>query len=177
MLHIFYGPVNDLIKEETSKLLDQNNYTKENIIYYDLEEKNISSLLFDAKMPSLFNDKKVLIGQNAIFLTGQKSKIEHSIDDLIKLIGKNIGDTLIVLTVNTEKLDKRKKVVKELEKENIITFIPELQGTKLVNHITEFFKTKNLQIDNSEANYLIKKLHGKYNLLKNKCKGLYFKKK
>ena len=78
--YLIYGPNYSLIKKEIDKIAT--NYS--DIIKYDLSNDKIDLLLNDASCMSIFNEKKIIIGENALFLTSNSSNIEHDLEYLTK---------------------------------------------------------------------------------------------
>ncbi|WP_025728003.1 DNA polymerase III subunit delta [Atopobacter phocae] len=87
-----------------------------NIMVYDLEQNTIQQAIQEAETLPFFGDRKVVIAKNAYFLTGQKSKLklEHQTDALIKYLSHPAIETIFILTAPYNKLDKRKKITKQL---------------------------------------------------------------
>ena len=167
MIYIIYGLVLETLKAKAKEIIIKNKFNIEDASTYDLEEVSLSNLLYDAKVTSLFDSKKLLLGYNALFLTGQKSKIDHNTEELEKIIETEDKDTLIILFANVEKLDSRKKIVKQLEKQKKIINVPIPTEKDIQKYIIEAFQKENKKIEPSIADYLLQKVHGKYDLLKN----------
>lgn len=87
-----------------------------NFIQLDLTEQTIDDLLFEATSYPFFGDKKLIFAENAAFLTSQK---KHALTDaeqtaLFEYL-KNPSDfAIVVFFAPYEKIDKRKKVSKQL---------------------------------------------------------------
>ena len=137
-IYVIYGTDYDLIKRKIDGL-------KENIIdvvKYNLLETNIKELLDDASCISLFGDKKVIIGENATFLTSEAKDINHDINYLEKYINYPVHDNILILYVISEKLDERKKIVKLLkEKCNIVNVLP-VDDKNINNFVLNEFKIR-----------------------------------
>ena len=99
-----------LTLDEKIKELNKNNDSE--IVYYDLIDTSIDEVLEDLNTFNLFNTKKIIIGENAFFLTGDKVKtnIEHNLDKLVKYLDNPSKDNILILVSSS--LDKRKKIVK-----------------------------------------------------------------
>ena len=110
--YIIESDNNIIINKEINKILKDNNLSKDNLITYNLEEKNIGDVVMDLDTVSLFGDIKVIYGYNANFLGTEKSSIEHDIDYFSKYI-KNPSNNILILSVST--LDSRKKIVKKVK--------------------------------------------------------------
>jgi len=119
------------------------------IIRYDLEEVNISVLIEDLDTYNFLSNKKVIIGNNASFLTGdsKKSDVEHNLERLEKYLDNPSPDNTLILI--TKSLDKRKKIVSKLL--GVCTLIEgEVQIKDIVKNNLD-----NYQMDLPTINYLI----------------------
>lgn len=116
MLYLLYGTENYLIKKEIDKILDTNSIEKINVSEYNLEIDNFKDIIEDANTISLFADKKAIIVNNSYIFTGKNIKSDND-PELFLDYFKNINpDSIIIFTTDSEKLDERKKLVKEIKK-------------------------------------------------------------
>ena len=84
-----------------------------NISKYDLENDSINMVIDDCMTLSLFDDKKLIICENAnMFTAGSSNGSEH----MEAYLTNPNPNTTLILTVNHEKLDERKKITKLLKK-------------------------------------------------------------
>jgi len=93
---------------------------------FDLSEISLSAVIEDAETLPFMVPKKLIIATNALFFTGAKesTKVEHHLDRLIDYLKSPADHTIIVFTVDADKLDERKKVVKALkEHEAVVPFL------------------------------------------------------
>jgi DNA polymerase-3 subunit delta len=84
---------------------------------FDLNETSLTTVLQDAETLPFMVPRKLVIASNASFFTGAKdsSKVEHNLDKLLEYLANPVDYTVIVFTVDADKLDERKKVVKALK--------------------------------------------------------------
>ena len=119
MIYTLYGEdtfginkfINDLMKKEQI----------EDKITYDYEECNIKDVLEECSYNDLFGNKKLVVLNNANFLTGKTTLNDDSLESYVN----NPNElTILILKVNEDKLDERKKLVKLLkEKSTVKLFI------------------------------------------------------
>lgn len=150
-VYLIYGTDYGLIKREVDKIVNG----ALDVIKYDLLESKIDELLDDALCISLFGDKKVLIGENANFLTSESTKIEHNIDYLTNYISDNDHDNIVILTVLTDKLDERKKIVKLIKSNSNVIFKNTIDEKNLSGFVIDEFKNNKFKIDSKTANYFV----------------------
>lgn len=89
-----------------------------NFSTFDMEEQSISDALFEAASFPFFGERRLVFVQNPFFLTGQKVKgaPEHNLEELEEYIQSPPDFSILVLFAPYEKLDRRKKITKLLEK-------------------------------------------------------------
>lgn len=111
MLYLLYGNKPFLIKKELEKI--SKNYDTFNISKFDLDNDNVLNLIDDCQTISMFNDKKLVICENANMFTGSTSKDAEIIEAYLNNPNPN---TTLVFTINNEKIDERKKITKLIKK-------------------------------------------------------------
>jgi DNA polymerase-3 subunit delta len=119
-VYLCYGPekykMREFIQVLTDLLIEPEN--KEFAVSkFDLSEISLSAVLEDAETLPFMVPKKLVIAKNALFFTGAKesSKIEHHLDRLTEYLKSPAEHTVVVFTVDADKLDERKKIVKALK--------------------------------------------------------------
>lgn len=151
--------MNEEIKKITKKI-EQINITK-----YNLAEDNIKDVINDCETYSLFQEKKIVIAEEANMFSSSTAKDTEILENYINNI--NPLTTLILIT-KAEKIDSRKKITKLLQKKgkiiefnediNIDSIIKkELKDYKIDNLALQLFKNRvgtNPQIINNEIQKL-----------------------
>ncbi|MGX6429105.1 DNA polymerase III subunit delta [Levilactobacillus yonginensis] len=89
-----------------------------NFVSYDMDTVPLAVALDDAMAAPFFGERRVVCIDNPQFLTGEtkKQKVDHDIDSLQTYLGSPMPSTVLVFFAPYEKLDGRKKVVKQLKK-------------------------------------------------------------
>ncbi|WP_338657024.1 DNA polymerase III subunit delta (plasmid) [Sporosarcina psychrophila] len=116
MIHLLYGAEAFLLNEKRHDLIkDVGAFS---ISRLDMRETTLQTAMEDARTLDLFGDVKTLILQDCYFLTGEvpRKKIDHDLNSLIQYLSNPNPQTILIMMVQNEKLDKRKKVVKEVLK-------------------------------------------------------------
>ena len=168
-IYLIYGDEDYFINEEISKLKDK--YKEYDLVTYDMLDTNISVALEDASMLSLFSSNKLIICNNCIFLTGSKCDIDHDTDKLLKYIDLE-SDCVLVLTVNSETLDNRKKIVKELNKLNVIKCM-KLKPYELDKFIINYCKNNGYSITTSACRLFLDKVGDNLYVITNELNKLF----
>ncbi len=158
MIYVLYGTENVLIKEFINNI--KNREGIDNIINYNLEDISLSEIIEDASYTSLFNDKKLIVVNNSIFLN---SSFDTS--SLEKYI-KNINEaTFLVFVLNEEKISSNLKIVKLLKKECVVREFNELSTYKLESIIVDNFNEEKYKIDKTAVSELIVRCNSDYSLI------------
>lgn len=154
-IYLIYGEEDYFINKEIDKI--KNNNSDYEVVNYDMTLNNISDALEDALMGSLFSSSKLIICTNAYFLTGTKCEIEHKIDDLLKYLTIE-SDNILVIAVNSDTLDNRKKIVKELNKFKVVK-CDKLKPNELNKFVKEYCKNNNYKINEDAVNLVLERLN------------------
>ena len=137
----------ELLDIKVNEILKENNLTRDNLITYDMEEVNISDAIIDLDTYSLFNERKVVLCKNAIFLSSGKTEINHNIELLGKYLNNPNPDNILI--IGTNKADGKKNIVKLIKDKCKIIEVT----IDLVNYIKEY--TKGYKIDDEVIRYLV----------------------
>lgn len=154
MIYLFYSKESFLIKKEINKIVNDNNIEDININNYDLNESNIKDVIEDACTFSMFDDKKIIIVNNAYLFTTKKNDIDQDLDILENYLSNPNPSTILIFTFLDSKLDERKKISKTIKK---IGVIKDLDN---VNNINDIIKDmfKPYSIDNNNINLIIERV-------------------
>ena len=128
-----------------------------NISKYDLTEDDIKDVISDAETFSMFADSKVVIAENAAIFTSSGSGDLETLENYLADINPN---TILIFTVNEEKVDERKKITKKIKKDyKLISFNQNETPNSLVRNLLNDYNITssniNLLIDRVGTNPLI----------------------
>lgn len=168
-IYLIYGDEDYFINEEINKLKVE--YKDYDLVTYDMLENNISLAIEDASMISLFSSNKLIICNNCYFLTGSKCDIEHDTDKLLKYIDIE-SDCILVLTVNSESLDNRKKIVKELSKLDVIK-CSKLKPYELDKFVIKYCNNNGFDITSNACKLLLEKVGDNLYIITNELNKLF----
>ena len=149
--YLIYGNDYGLIKREIDKLTNG----VSDVVKYDLSTDKIDELLDDASCMSLFGDKKVLVGENALFLTTTTTNINHNLDYLTNYLNDDNHENIVILSVLTDKLDERKKIVKLLKEKSKVIYKELIDNKDLPRFVINEFNNEGYKIDYKAANYFV----------------------
>ncbi len=146
-LYFIETEIKELLDIKVDEILKENNLTRDNLITYDMEEVNIADAIIDLDTYSLFNERKVVLCKNAIFLSSSKTEINHNIELLEKYLNNPNPDNILI--IETSKSDGKKNIVKLIKSKcNIVE-----TSIDIVKYIKEY--TKGYKIDDEVIRYLI----------------------
>ena len=122
MNYLFYGLETFLVEKEVKKIIKQANVEELGISKYDLEETLLDDILEDASMISLFDEKKVILVENAYVFTRKvvKNPLNHDLQKLTDYLNNPNPTTILIFTIEYEKIDSVKKITKAIKKNGIV---------------------------------------------------------
>ena len=137
-----------VINTKIEQILKKNKLNKDGIIRYDLLEVPLEVLINELDTYSLLTDKKIVIGENASFLSSSKVKsINTDTNELEKYVNNPNKDNILILICN--KLDNKKKIVKLLKDKGEV-LSNEISIDKIIKDSLDDYS-----MDNRTSNYLI----------------------
>ena len=109
-----------VINARIDDILKKNHLTSDMIIKYDLIETPISTAIEDLDTYNFLSSNKVVVCDNAYFLTSNRPKgaVVHN-EELLEKYLKNPSSENILIMI-CDKIDTRKKLVKLVDKNNIL---------------------------------------------------------
>lgn len=160
MIYTLYGEdtfginkfINDLMKKEQI----------EDKITYDYEECNIKDVLEECSYNDLFGNKKLVVLNNANFLTGKTTLNDDSLESYVN----NPNElTILILKVNEDKLDERKKLVKLLKEKSILKAYKSLDIKDINIYIKNYLLNEGYKIDNNIIPLIASRINGNTKVL------------
>lgn len=115
-----------------------------NFSNYDMHDSTIEDALFEATSFPFFGERRLVFIQNPYFLTGKKVKKAptHNLDELEDYLQNPAEFSILVLFAPYEKLDRRKKITKLIEKNAQIIDVSSPRPNESSRYIKEVVKEK-----------------------------------
>jgi DNA polymerase III subunit delta len=159
-IYLVYGNESFIINETKQRIVSNALSEEEmdfNFSNYDLEETPVEVAIEDAETFPFMGEKRVVILQNPVFLTAEKTKekVEHNIKRLEQYIQSPAPYTILVITANYEKLDERKKITKSLKKLAEVVEAKKLNEHELKSWVRERSASNSVQIDEDAIELLL----------------------
>jgi DNA polymerase III subunit delta len=159
-IYLVYGNESFLINETKQRIVSAALTEEEmdfNFSSYDLEETPVEVAIEDAETFPFMGEKRVVILDNPVFLTAEKTKekVEHNIKRFEQYIQSPAPYTILVLTARYEKLDERKKITKALKKDAEVVEAKKLNEGELKVWVRERAAANAVQIDEDAIELLL----------------------
>lgn len=153
-MYVLFGENDYEIELFINQIMNDNSINDKTV--YNYHESNIDEIIIDAMYDDLFQNKKLIVIDDADFLTG-KCSIES--DMLNNYIDKPNQNTILVFKVLSEKLDERKKLVKNLKQKAKVLEFKKLDIKNMSDFINNYFKKKDYKIDSLAVNEIVKRIN------------------
>ncbi len=159
-IYLVYGNESFIINETKQRIVNSAISEEEmdfNFSSYDLEETPVEVAIEDAETFPFMGERRVVIIQNPVFLTAEKTKekVEHNIKRFEQYIQSPAPYTIMVITANYEKLDERKKITKSLKKLAEVVEAKKLNENDLKSWVRERASSNSVQIDEDAIELLL----------------------
>lgn len=166
-MYLLYGnnllEINNKIEELKKDLKTKN------VIKFDLNESTLEDVINEACYFDLFGLQKFIIVNNCYFLT---AKFKEDTFILSKYLLNPNEKSTIVFTLNEEKLDERKKIVKEINNKCKVFKFNYPNKYDLVNIINDELKKEKYKIEKEALNELVDRIKNNSNVVYNELKKL-----
>lgn len=137
-----------------------------NFARFDMEENNIADAVMEANTISFFNEPRIIWVQHPLFLTGERQKgtVKHDVDTLIDYIKQPAEQIVLVIYAPYEKLDNRKKVVKDLKKSVDFVEVNAMKENDIKTYMQQYVRDQEVEINRDAMGVFLERTA--YNLTK-----------
>ena len=137
-----------------------------NVGRYDMEVTPVASALDDAMSAPFFGDRRLVIINKPYFLTNEKgAKVDHDLDSLLHYLQHPEPATTLVFLAPYEKLDGRKKIVKELKKVAVTVSAAPLNEQQARQQLANQLRTEGFSIEDQALDELVQRTNADYGLM------------
>lgn len=144
-IYLLYGTEAYFIEETLKRITRQLSEDGEvEIINFDLEEKNVNEVIYEADTLPFFSNKKLIVAKNAFFLKATekgKEKVNHDTTELEKWLQSPSPTAITVFIAPYEKLDERKKITKAMKQSANVIEAMSLQAHDLKSWVLHELST------------------------------------
>lgn len=168
MIYLLYGEFESEIDKYINKLISDNKIDTK--IIYNYKETKIEDVIEECSYTDLFGNKKMVILNDAIFLTGKETLESDLLNKYLDNPNENI---ILVFKVVYDKLDERKKLVKLIKSKSIVKEFKILDDKNIREYISNYFKELDFKIDCMSINEIANRLIGNTKVIDNELEKLY----
>lgn len=138
-----------------------------NVGRYDMEVTPIASALDDAMSAPFFGERRLVLVNKPTFLTNErgKAKVDHDLASLLDYLHHPEPSTVLVFLAPYEKLDGRKKVVKELKKVAVTVNAAPLDERQARQQVLDQLGAAGFKIDPPALDELVQRTNADYGLM------------
>ena len=144
MNYILHGLDEGRIKQKIDALKKKHKI-QENIVYFDASKDDQQDILNEMDTMSIFDDIKMIVVENATFLSS-KDTTKYDINEFIERSSKE-ESVIIVFCCPSDKLDTRKKAVKQMISLSTVYVLIALDEKALPSYLQEQLKKLDLKMD------------------------------
>lgn len=146
-----------------------------NFASFDMEENTIGDALFEASSLPFFGDRKVIFVENPFFLTGQRvtKAPDHNMDELEEYLKAPADFSVVVFFAPYEKLDRRKKITKLIEKTAQVIDVSAPHPNESARYIKEMVKEKGYRFTDGAFQLFTERTDGKLSSMMHELEKLF----
>ena len=171
--YLIYGNDNYLINYNIKKILKTKKDEEITKTVYDMNEVTIEEVLDDINTFDLFNNLKIVICENATFLSSEAKKDNQNADLLVEYLEKANNDNILIISYNGD-IDERKKIVKILKKNSTVIKCDKLNDNEIISFIKNKLNKSGYKISN--INLFIERTGNDLQIINNELtKLMYYK--
>ena len=143
MYYILHGNDSNRMKQKLASIKQKHDISQ--VLVFDCNSSLQSDILAEMDSYSIFDEKKMLVLENATFLSS-KDGTGYDVNAFIKRQDDS-DTTIVVFSCPSEKLDKRKKAVKEMIAASTVLSCLSLDDHSKREYVMNLCKEKQVQFD------------------------------
>ena len=130
-----------------------------NVGRFNMEEVSIQTAIQDAESVPFFGERRLVLVDNPSFFTGEKEKksMDHQLERLQAYLENPMDSSVMVFFAPYDKLDQRKKIVKQLKKEAVLLDASELTERDVKQYIQDALRNHQYTIQEEALETLLVK--------------------
>jgi DNA polymerase III subunit delta len=138
-----------------------------NLSVHNMDEITVQEAIEDAETMPFLGERRIVVMKNAAFLTAAKEKIkvEHDLTVFERYIQDPADYTTLVIVVPFEKLDERKKIVKQLKTQSEVIQAAQLSNDTAGSWLLKEAERSGVLLDNEAAELMLSRLGPKMAVL------------
>ena len=130
-----------------------------NVGRFNMEEVSIQTAIQDAESVPFFGERRLVLVDNPSFFTGEKEKksMDHQLERLQAYLENPMDSSVMVFFAPYDKLDQRKKIVKQLKKVAVLLDASELTERDVKQYIQDSLRNHQYSIQEEALETLLVK--------------------
>ena len=130
-----------------------------NVGRFNMEEVSIQTAIQDAESVPFFGERRLVLVDNPSFFTGEKEKksMDHQLERLQAYLENPMDSSVMVFFAPYDKLDQRKKIVKQLKKVAVLLDASELTERDVKQYIQDSLRNHQYTIQEEALETLLVK--------------------
>ena len=130
-----------------------------NVGRFNMEEVYIQTAIQDAESVPFFGERRLVLVDNPSFFTGEKEKksMDHQLERLQAYLENPMDSSVMVFFAPYDKLDQRKKIVKQLKKVAVLLDASELTERDVKQYIQDSLRNHQYSIQEEALETLLVK--------------------
>ena len=130
-----------------------------NVGRFNMEEVSIQTAIQDAESVPFFGERRLVLVDNPSFFTGEKEKksMDHQLERLQAYLENPMESSVMVFFAPYDKLDQRKKIVKQLKKVAVLLDASELTERDVKQYIQDSLRNHQYTIQEEALETLLVK--------------------
>lgn len=160
MNYILYGELYPMIRKHLNKILKERlgEVDDFNVVKIDFEESSVDEIAYESSTLPLGYDKKVLVVDNAIFLTKEGEQKDK--EKILETLKKSSNDIDLVFILRSEKIEKNGEIFNFVKENGQIFEFLNISKEDWPIYIRKYFKNKNVEITSEAINELATRVDG-----------------
>lgn len=164
-----------LVNEEVDKIASQFS----NVIKFDYRTDTVKDVITEANYFSLTGEEKCIVFRADNIFKSKKNDVDDSGEeesDDSQIISKYLehpNELCTIVFTSLEKVDKRKKLFKQISNVGSVNIMPSLNKKDIVYKCMDILKTKGYRIDYETANYIVENSYVNYDIMLSELDKIY----
>ena len=160
MNYILYGELYPMIRKHLNKILKERlgDVDEFNVCKIDFEESSLDEVEYESSSLPLGYEKKVVVVDNAIFLTKEVKQEDE--EKALEILKKSTNDIDIIFILRSEKVNKSGKIFNYVKENGQVLEFLNIEKEQWPLYIQKYFKNKNVEITQDAINELSNRIEG-----------------
>lgn len=157
-VYIFYGNEKYMIKWITSNLKEKyitKSFESLNYVVTDAKEVNVENILDACETLPFMDERKIVVVENASVILNNKAEDVGKNEKLINYFKNPCKSTILIFKLSDEKIDNRKKIIKEIKKIGLVINFTKLERDELKKWLLKILKKNKKKITSKCVDYFI----------------------